>query len=42
MIDHLVVDRSYGGRFQPKKGWDYASGKADSETWDILYDKFPE
>lgn len=40
LVDHLVVDRAYGGRFQPKKGWEYLIqvGKA----WDILEDKFPE
>jgi formate-dependent nitrite reductase cytochrome c552 subunit len=42
IIDHLVVDRAYGGRFQPKKGWEYTSAKPDSETWEILYDKFPD
>lgn len=39
LVDHLVVDRAYGGRFQPKDGWQYVleSGKA----WDILTDKYP-
>lgn len=40
LVDHLIVDRAYGGRFQPKKDWQYLIevGKA----WDILEDKFPE
>ncbi len=42
IIDHLLVDRAYGGRFQPKKGWEYTSAKPDSKTWEILYDKFPD
>ena len=42
LIDHLLVDRAYGGRFQPKKGWEYTSAKPDSKTWDILYDKYPD
>ncbi len=42
LIDHLLVDRAYGGRFQPKKGWQYTSAKPDSKTWDILHDKFPD
>lgn len=23
LVDHLVVDRAYGGRFQGKRGWNY-------------------
>jgi len=42
LIDHLLVDRAYGGRFQPKKGWEYTSEKPHSKIWDILYDKFPD
>lgn len=40
LIDHLVVDRAYGGRFQGKDGWQYImqTGKA----WDVLVDRFPE
>jgi nitrite reductase (cytochrome c-552) len=42
LIDHLVVDRAYGGRFQPKKGWEYLGAKPESKTWDLLTDKFPD
>lgn len=40
LTDHLVVDRAYGGRFQPKEGWNYLfqTGK----VWDILEDKYPD
>jgi formate-dependent nitrite reductase cytochrome c552 subunit len=40
LSDHLVIDRGYGGRFQPKEGWNYLfqTGKA----WDILEDKYPD
>jgi len=39
LIDHLVVDRAYGGRFQGKNGWQYIfeTGKAG----DVLMDKYP-
>ena len=42
LIDHLVVDRAYGGRFQPKKGWRYVVGKGPQKAWDVLEDKHPE
>ncbi|MBI4710522.1 MAG: ammonia-forming cytochrome c nitrite reductase subunit c552, partial [Nitrospirae bacterium] len=34
LIDHFIVDRAYGGRFQGKNGWQYIfeTGKA----WNIL------
>jgi formate-dependent nitrite reductase cytochrome c552 subunit len=38
--DHLVVDRAYGGRFQPKKGWQYVLEKG--RAWDILVDRYPD
>ncbi len=40
LVDHLVVDRAYGGRFQGKNDWRYIleSGKA----WDVLVDKYPQ
>ncbi len=40
LIDHLVVDRAYGGRFQPKNGWQYIFEKG--KAWDVLVDKYPE
>jgi formate-dependent nitrite reductase cytochrome c552 subunit len=40
LIDHLIVDRAYGGRFQGKSGWNYIfeGGKA----WDVLVDTKPD
>lgn len=40
LIDHLIVDRAYGGRFQGKNGWQYIfeGGKA----WDVLVDTQPD
>ncbi len=40
LVDHLIVDRAYGGRFQGKNGWRYIfeTGRA----WDILEDKYPD
>ena len=42
LIDHLVVDRAYGGRFQPKEGWKYSVAKPPIKAWDVLEDKYPE
>jgi len=38
LVDHLAVDRAYGGRFQGKKGWQYISEKG--KAWDVLVDKY--
>ena len=42
LIDHLVVDRAYGGRFQPKDGWKYVVARPPFKTWDLLEDAHPE
>lgn len=39
LIDHLIVDRAYGGRFQGKNGWQYIFDKG--KAWDVLVDKYP-
>jgi nitrite reductase (cytochrome c-552) len=39
LIDHLVVDRAYGGRFEPKKGWNYIFEAGNA--WDTLKDIEP-
>ncbi len=39
LIDHLVVDRAYGGRFQGKKGWNYILERG--KAWDVLEDRYP-
>src|SRR3990172_10029475 len=40
LVDHLVVDRAYGGRFQGKNGWNYILDKG--RAWDVLADTHPE
>ncbi len=40
--DHLLVDRAYGGRFQPKKGWEYLAASPAGGLWDLLADTHPE
>jgi formate-dependent nitrite reductase cytochrome c552 subunit len=40
LIDHLIVDRAYGGRFQGKNGWNYIFDKG--RAWDVLYDTQPD
>jgi len=42
LVDHLLVDRAYGGRFQARKGWEYTSAEPDSKLWDMVYDMFPD
>ncbi|MBI5641522.1 MAG: ammonia-forming cytochrome c nitrite reductase subunit c552 [Nitrospirae bacterium] len=40
LIDHLIIDRGYGGRFQGKNGWQYIFDKG--KAWDVLVDKYPD
>ena len=40
VVDQFVVDRAFGGRFQPKNGWNYILEKG--KVWDILVDTHPE
>ncbi|MDR2711035.1 MAG: ammonia-forming cytochrome c nitrite reductase subunit c552 [Burkholderiales bacterium] len=43
MYDQFTVDRSFGGRFQPKDGWkDYARNAGNFNVWDVLEDTHPE
>jgi len=41
LLDHLIVDRAYGGRFQAKDGWKYTVKKTPLKAWDVLEDKYP-
>ncbi len=41
LIDHYLVDRAYGGRFQPKNGWQYLTLSGDLNAWDVLEDRYP-
>ena len=40
LIDQFAVDRAFGGRFQPKNGWNYIFEKG--KVWDVLKDTHPE
>ena len=44
LIDHLINDRSYGGRFKSKNGFKYVIDKSGiaPKVWDVLYDAYPE
>jgi formate-dependent nitrite reductase cytochrome c552 subunit len=42
VVDQFVVDRAFGGRFQPKDGWHYVTAKAGKPAWDYLVDTHPE
>lgn len=40
LVDQFAVDRAFGGRFQPKNGWNYIFEKG--KVWDILEDRYPD
>ncbi|MBI5575163.1 MAG: ammonia-forming cytochrome c nitrite reductase subunit c552 [Deltaproteobacteria bacterium] len=42
LVDHLIVDRAYGGRFQSKTGWSYVAVPGVAKAWDVLEDRYPE
>ena len=42
LVDHLIVDRAYGGRFQAKDGWGYVSMPGPVNAWDVLVDRYPD
>lgn len=42
LLDHLIVDRAYGGRFQMKSWGEVINAKgAEKNVWDTLIDKEP-
>lgn len=41
LLDQLLVDRSFGGRFEAKQGWQYLTLGGTIRVWDVLEDKFP-
>lgn len=43
-IDQFLVDRAFGGRFEPKDGWLYTTleGGKSYKVWDVLKDTHPE
>jgi nitrite reductase (cytochrome c-552) len=42
LVDILLVDRAFGGRFQPREDWRYVNAKPDVSVWDIVVDKYPD
>lgn len=42
-LDQFVVDRAFGGRFQPKDGWLYTGIQGGNfKVWDVLKDGYPD
>jgi formate-dependent nitrite reductase cytochrome c552 subunit len=41
VLDQFVVDRAFGGRFQPKEGWEYLAKTGAYKVWDVIEDKYP-
>ena len=41
LLDQLVVDRAFGGRFATKNGWQYLTQGGTFRIWDNLEDQFP-
>ena len=41
LLDQLIVDRAFGGRFQSKNGWQYLTQTGSFKIWDVLEDKYP-
>ncbi len=41
LMDQLLVDRAFGGRFEPKNGWQYLTLSGPQKVWDVLEDKYP-
>ena len=41
LLDQLVVDRAFGGRFAPKNGWQYLTQSGAVKIWNLLDDKHP-
>jgi formate-dependent nitrite reductase cytochrome c552 subunit len=42
LADQYLVDRAYGGRFQPKNGWEYLAEDAGKGVWSYVTDTKPE
>jgi len=41
LLDQLIVDRSFGGRFAYKNGWQGLTETGDLKLWDVIEDKYP-
>jgi len=42
VLDQFLVDRAFGGRFQPKEGWQYLVKEGNFRVWDVIEDRFPD
>ncbi len=42
LIDQFLVDRAFGGRFQPKNGWSYVALPGPVKAWDVIEDRYPD
>ena len=42
VLDQFVVDRAFGGRFEPKDGWQYLTKSGNFKVWDLLKDNYPD
>jgi formate-dependent nitrite reductase cytochrome c552 subunit len=42
VLDQFVVDRAFGGRFEPKQGWQYLTRSGNYKVWDVLKDNYPD
>ncbi len=43
LMDQMLVDRGWAGRFQPKEGWLYAAAESGAiKAWDMVKDVWPE
>ena len=42
-LDQFLIDRGFGGRFEPKDGWMYMGmGDGAFRVWDVIKDNYPE
>jgi len=42
LLDQFVVDRAFGGRFEPKDTWRYLAGTGDFNVHDRIVDQYPD
>ena len=43
LLDQFLVDRSFGGRFVPKDGWQYLTRPGGNfKVWDAISDQYPD
>jgi formate-dependent nitrite reductase cytochrome c552 subunit len=42
VLDQFIVDRGFGGRFEPKQGWQYLTQQGNYKVWDVIKDNYPD